>query len=184
MAAGVGFGSSSGRAQTASSWSRASAGSMVISGRSRRSSRPAASRGAPRRRPRPAPRRGKRRDAVLVDRDQRHRLRRRRIAQPRDDPRRGRPSRAGPVCSASTSSPSFGAVGGAGGTAIPVRALVDGQDAPALGPCGRCPGSARIGADPADQPRLVVDVAAPHRRQPGKDPVARSPSAGSDLRAE
>ena len=136
--------------------------------------------------PRPEPRRlrrlgrrhdvvGKRvRDAVLVDRDQRHRFRRRRIAQPRDDPRFRqtvipRPAdllrldqfalaRAGPVSRAHQP--------------VAVGLLVDGRDPPASLALVIDPEDPlRPHADPPDHPRGQRRVRSLERRQPPQQPV-------------
>ncbi len=115
------------------------------------------------------------RNPVLVDRDQRYRPWGRRVANTAQDARaRQAQPGAGPGLLGLHQFAVLGPVGGAfGHLPFGVGALVDGKDAPAFGGLAEhAHDLARIGADPADEPRLVVDVAAPHRRYPRQDPVA------------
>ena len=114
-------------------------------------------------------------DAVLVDRDERHRARLGRVAEPGDDAGRGQAeavARAGLFGLDQLAVP--GAVGGAGGDApFAVGALVDGQDAPALGALAEdAEDLSRIGADLADQAPLVAVGVGAHLGEAGEDAVA------------
>ncbi|KUP93252.1 hypothetical protein TRIHO_19080 [Tritonibacter horizontis] len=116
-------------------------------------------------------------DAVLIDRDQRHRLGRRRIAEPFDDPRFGQTHpRLGAGLFRLDQFTVLGAMSVRLGHRPFVGAgLVDGNDASALGSLAIDAENAfGIGADATDQPRLVVVVLFLHHGQAGQDTVAFS----------
>ena len=122
--------SGSGSAWTASSWSRASGGSMVTSGSLRQSSRCAMSAGSAASAASSTASRKDMRNAVLFERDQADRLLARDIAEPLDDARR-RAGRSGRcfTTSTETSSPSFAPFAALGGDGQLLAAPVDRDDA-------------------------------------------------------
>ncbi len=114
-------------------------------------------------------------DAVLVDRDERDGLGRRRIAEARHDPRAGQ-THAG-FRAALFGLDQFAVLRTRGGAGrhrpFAVGTLVDGHDAPALGPLAEnAQHAARVGADLADKPRLVVMFAPLDAGEPAEDTIA------------
>jgi hypothetical protein len=124
-------------------------------------------------------------DAMLVDRDQRHRLWRAGVAQPRHDARlrQAHPAaRAELLCL-----DQFAVLRALRGirrdAPFPVGALVDGQQPPALGALAEdAQDAAGCGADAADQPAVIV-VARPPRLGHARRIRSPAPSAGSPSRA-
>ena len=168
-------GSSSGAAATASSWSRASAGSMVTSGRSRRSVRSPSSTG------RAAIGLGQRvlgelvGDAVLVDGDQRDRLRGRGVAEAGDDAGARQAVGAGGADLLGLDQLAVAGAGAVAGADQPVAVglLVDrGDAAAALGVVVDAEHALGAHADAADHPGGERGLGAVERGHPAEQAVA------------